>query len=146
MEAQRNYRNHGLPYTSKDTYDDELTIERLFKRKDKIKYTEDNDGINYLELAEMKIYEREIELERDLKVNNKEEHPSAHHLVMEEIEDLSRDKKILENGIITLELNNFVVTNPFKGMSHEFKEEFIENYVKHFNKIGRPEFQHWITE
>ena len=73
------------------------------------------------------------------------EHPSAYYLVMEDMKDFSRDKKILEEGIKLLEVNNFVVdTNPFKYMSHEFKEEFIENYVKHFNKIGRPEFQQWI--
>jgi len=145
MDIHRNYRNHGLSHTSMDDYDEDLAIERLIKRKDKIKYTEDDiDNVDYLELAETKIYERELELERDLKVHTNE-HPSAYYLVMEDMKDFSRDKKILEEGIKLLEVNNFVVdTNPFKYMSHEFKEEFIENYVKHFNKIGRPEFQQWI--
>jgi len=145
MSIHRNFRTRGLAHTDYDVYVEELAVERLFKRKDKKKYKEDDD-VNYLWLAETKIFEREIELDKELKWNSKE-HPSAYHIAKEEVEDFARDKKILEDGIKLLEENNFVVdVNPFKCLSDEFKKKYVEDYIKHYNRIGRPEFGYWITE
>ena len=54
-------------------------------------------------------------------------------------------KSILESGIKELEENNFILNrNPFEGLDREFKDDYTEDYINYFNKIGKPEFEKLI--
>ena len=56
-------------------------------------------------------------------------------------------KRILERGIKELEENNFKLDrNPFEEIDNGFKVDFTLDYIKYFNKIGRPEFGELITK
>ena len=49
-------------------------------------------------------------------------------------------KNTLLNGIEELEKNNYKFDkNPFKDLDSDFKERFTDDFVKYFEKMGKPE-------
>ena len=146
MYSQRYFRREGLIYYGQDEYDDHhIDIHKVVWRKKKDYKDVELSAEQYLQRARAKLEKKEEELKKELRRYPEQSFPKEHFDTLFEIDLFMLYKSILEYGIKELEKNNFILnTNPFEELDREFKDDYTEDFINYFNKIGKPEFEKLI--